>query len=145
MTQTPTRSDTATLFKSWSAVDQAAHGLLSPISSEAQYQDALAVIDALMVQIGNQPDHPLLSLLDLLSERVETFERHTYPSEPVPPHRILAFLMDQHGLSQKQLESATGIDQSNLSKMLKGTRALTVPQIKTLSNYFHISPEVFIT
>ena len=144
MTQTAPRPRTATLFKSWSAVDHAAHGLLSPIATEEHHAQALQVIDELMIEIGNAPGHPLLSLLRLLSEHVEAFESAAYPAESVPPHRVLSFLMEERGLSQKQLEAETGIDQSNLSKILKGARALNVAQIKVLSGYFHVSPEVFL-
>lgn len=144
MTQTAPHTPTATLFKSWNAVDHAAPGLLSPITTEKHHAQALQVIDELMIEIGNTPGHPLLSLLRLLSEHVEAYENVTYPAESVAPHQVLSFLMVEHGLSQKQLEAKTGIDQSNLSKILKGTRALNVAQIKTLSGYFHVSPEVFL-
>lgn len=135
---------TADLFKSWTAVEDAAHGLLAPIVSEEQNEQVLEVIDALMIEIANERAHPLLNLLNLLAERVEAFESVTYPMEPSPPHRMLAFMMDQHDLTQKDLEAAVGIDQGNLSRMLKGTRAFTVAQVKRLSEYFHVSPEVFI-
>ena len=133
-----------TLFRLWADVDSVAHDLLSPITSEAQNEQALAAIDELMLEVGEDREHPLLSLLNLLADRVEAFESVAYPVPPAPPHRVLAFLMEQRGLTQKELEAATGIDQSNLSKLLRGSRNFTAGQVKRLSDYFHVNPSVFL-
>jgi HTH-type transcriptional regulator / antitoxin HigA len=137
-------TDSRTLFRLWSDVDREAHDLLSPITSEAQHGQALATIDELMQEVGDDQAHPLLSLLDLLADRVEAFESVAYPVPPAPPHRVLAFLMEQHSLTQKDLGAATGIDQSNLSKLLRGDRAFTAGQITVLSGHFRINPGVFL-
>ena len=137
-------TDSSTLFRLWADVDSVAHDLLSPITSEAQNERALAAIDELMQEVGENQKHPLLSLLNLLADRVEAFESMAYPMPPAPPHRVLAFLIEQRGMTQKEAGAAIGIDQSNLSKLLKDERRLTVPQIKTLSRKFHVNPSVFL-
>lgn len=136
--------DNSALFRLWADVDSVAHDLLSPITSKAQNERALAAIDELMQEVGEDQKHPLLSLLNLLADRVEAFESMAYPMPPAPPHRVLAFLIEQRGMTQKEAGAAIGIDQSNLSKLLKGERHLTVPQIKTLSRKFHVNPSVFL-
>jgi len=137
-------TDTHTLFRLWADVDCVAHDLLSPITSEAQNEQALTTIDELMLEVGDDQNHPLLSLLNLLADRVEAFERAAYPLPPAPPQRVLAFLMEQRDLTQQALAAATGIDQSNLSKLLRGRRDFTANQVKKLSEYFHVNPSVFL-
>jgi HTH-type transcriptional regulator / antitoxin HigA len=55
---------------------------------------ALATINALLQQVGDDQTHPLLSLLALLADRVEAFGRVASPVPPAPPHRVLVFLME---------------------------------------------------
>jgi HTH-type transcriptional regulator/antitoxin HigA len=132
------------MLDAWTQVDRVAHDLLRPLTTEAQYAQALEVIDSLMERIGDSQDDPLLTLLELLVERVHAYEevRHALPD--APPNRLLEFLMDQNDLTQSAVAEATGINQSNLSKLIRGDREFNTQHIKALSEFFHVSPAVFI-
>jgi len=52
--------------------------------------------------------------------------------------------MRQHEYTQTRLSELTGIHQSNLSKILKGERSLTVDQIRTLSSFFKVSAAIIL-
>ena len=54
----------------------------------------------------------------------------------------MRFLMEQHGLKQKDLADVFGA-QSIVSEVLSGKRELNKQQIRRLSERFHVSPEVF--
>lgn len=136
-------ADTEHILETWTQLDGLAHELLSPLETEAQYQEALHFVDALMTRVGQDERHPLVSLLILVSERVEAYEDRHHPVPTSTPSRLLAFLMADRDLTQTQLARETGIDQSNLSKLLKGERDFNARQIKALSDYFQVNPAVF--
>jgi antitoxin component HigA of HigAB toxin-antitoxin module len=53
-------------------------------------------------------------------------------------------MMDQRGVTQKEVERATGIYQGNLSQIISGKRNLTTQQVKTLAEFFKVDASVFI-
>lgn len=52
--------------------------------------------------------------------------------------------MEDFGTTQTEPASATGSDQSNLSKPLGGKREFNTAHVKALGDYFHVNPAVFI-
>jgi HTH-type transcriptional regulator / antitoxin HigA len=132
------------VLEKWEQVDRVAHDYLVPIESEAQYQAALELLAVLWDKVGEDSHSPFGTLLGILSERINTYEVQKHPIPDALPHQVLAFLMDQQNLTQKDLEKATAIHQSNLSKILQGERKLTTDQIKTLAAHFGVNPNVFL-
>ena len=106
----------------------------------AESQTALETLEALWEAKFERPE--LGTLLALLSERIAAYEAQTMPT--VSGARALAFLMRQHGLTQSALAQATGIDQTNLSRILSGERDLTTGQIRTLARHFGVSGSLFL-
>src|SRR6266853_3405047 len=81
-------------------------------------------------------------LAKLLTLLIEDFEKRRYRLPHSRPLEVLRFLMDQHGLRQKDLVSVFGTP-SIVSEVLSGKRELNKEHIKRLSDQFHVSPEVF--
>ena len=81
-------------------------------------------------------------LAKLLTLLIEDFEQRRYQLPHSRPLDVLRFLMDQHGLRQKDLVSVFGTP-SIVSEVLSGKRELNKEHIKRLSDQFHVSPEVF--
>lgn len=79
---------------------------------------------------------------ELLTLLIEHFEEKRYPLPIAKPTSILRFLLDQHGLKQKDLVDIFGTA-SIVSEVLNGKRELNKDHIKRLSFRFHVSPEVF--
>jgi HTH-type transcriptional regulator / antitoxin HigA len=50
--------------------------------------------------------------------------------------------MAEHGLKQKALVSVFGA-RSTVSQIMSSKRELTMGQISRLSQFFHVSPEIF--
>ena len=81
-------------------------------------------------------------MADLLSLLIEDFEEKHYALPRTSPTEALTFLMDQHGLKQKDLTDVFGTP-SIVSEVLNGKRDMNKDHIARLSKRFHVSPEVF--
>jgi HTH-type transcriptional regulator/antitoxin HigA len=81
-------------------------------------------------------------LAELLTLLIEDFEERQYQLPQTTPLDVLNFLMDQHGLRQKDLVDVFGTP-SIVSEVLSGKRELNKEHIKRLSERFHVSPELF--
>ena len=81
-------------------------------------------------------------LADLLTLLIEDFEAKRYQLPRATPRQALSFLMEEHGLKQKDLIEIFG-SRSTVSEVISGKRELTKAQISRLSQRFHVSPEVF--
>jgi HTH-type transcriptional regulator / antitoxin HigA len=81
-------------------------------------------------------------LAELLTLLIEDFEERHYRLPRSKPLDVLHFLMDQHGLKQKDLVDVFGTA-SVVSEILNGKRALNKGQIARLSERFEVSPELF--
>lgn len=128
------------LQHAWQQLNQAAH--ITPIRDEAHYEKMVQLADTLVEAIGNAKKHPLLDLLDLISELIRTYDAEHYVVPDASPRVVLRFLMEQHGLSQSDLPEIG--NQSVISMLLSGSRQLNVRQIKALSTRFHVPPGVFL-
>lgn len=81
-------------------------------------------------------------LAELLTLLIEDFEEKRYNLPQAKPLEVLDFLMDQHGLRQKDLVDVFGTP-SVVSEVLSGKRELNKTRIRRLSERFHVSPAVF--
>ena len=81
-------------------------------------------------------------LADLLTLLIENYEEQHYQLPRSSPLQMLQFLMDQHGLKQKDLVDVFGTP-SVASEVLNSKRELSKEHIRRLSVRFHVSPELF--
>jgi HTH-type transcriptional regulator/antitoxin HigA len=91
-------------------------------------------------------DHPNTAqaqAIELLSLLIERYESQRYPIPVADPVTVLRFLMDQNGLSQRDIVQDIG-SESLVSMIMNGQRNLTVDHIRNLSARFHVSASVFI-
>lgn len=78
-------------------------------------------------------------LAELLTLIIEDFEGRQHPLPHASPIEALAFLIDQHGLAIEDLSDIVRSPEDILS----GQRKLTSDEIRSLSERFHVSPELF--
>jgi HTH-type transcriptional regulator/antitoxin HigA len=81
-------------------------------------------------------------LAELLTLLIEDFEEKRYRLPRAQPLDVLRFLIEQHGLKQKDLKDVFGTP-SIVSEVLSGKRELNKDHIERLSERFHVSPELF--
>lgn len=115
--------------------------LPSVIHSEAQNEEYLEQVAVLLKreETLTNAEKEFVRLLTLL---IEDFEEKNYALPKAGPLEVIAFLMDQHGLKQKDLTTVFGT-KSITSEVLSGKRELNKEQIRRLSERFRVSPELF--
>lgn len=117
------------------------------IHDETDYERALALVEAIMDATRGSADredaaHPLSALLDFLVPAIRDYEAAYHAVPDAAPHEVLRFLMEQHGLTQSQLPEVG--NQSVVSQVLAGKRALNARQIARLCARFGVGADAFL-
>ena len=132
--------DIKALQKTWAAFDRIAH--LRPIRTEEEYDRTVSLMNCLLDMVGEQEDHALSGLLDLVSELVADYDTNHFAIEASEPNEVLRYLIELRGLKQGDL--AEIVPQSNLSAILSGKRKISATLAGKLAKSFNISPAVFV-
>lgn len=132
--------DMRAIQASWQAFDAMAH--LRPIHDEKSYDRMVALMNSLLDVAGDDEDHPLSGLLDLVGDMVSKYEQEHYAIAQTSPKDALRFLMESRGLKQEDLSSI--VPQSNLSAILAGKRKISATLAGKLGKFFGVSPAVFV-
>ena len=140
MRATHTQFDIRGIQTAWQAFDEMAH--LRPIQNEKGYDRMVALMNSLLEATGDDEDHPLEGLLNLVADMVSRYEQEHYAVEAATPKDTLRFLMDARGLRQEDLSAI--VPQSNLSAILAGKRKISATLAGKLGKFFGISPAVFV-
>lgn len=129
------------VLKPWASVNESL-GLGTPIRDEKHYKALLAFVDECFEQFGGDEHHPMFALVDLVAERIRDYEYRVHPwPDTSTPASMLKFLMDQHGLKQRDLREIG--TQGVVSEILSGKRPLNLRQAKALAARFAVSIDVF--
>ena len=121
---------------------------LTPIGKKQHYDVALRVLTTISEAIASTGYTPserdLNTYAETLGLLIENYEKARFPSigRGVAGAEMLAFLMEQHSLSQAELSHELG-GQPNVSAILSGKRKLNARQIGVLAKRFGVSPAVF--
>ncbi|MBX3329176.1 MAG: helix-turn-helix domain-containing protein [Nitrospira sp.] len=115
---------------------------LGPLRTEAEYHRAVAMLDKIIDEIGEQETHPLADLVETLALAISAYEEVHVPIPVSSGLEILRALMEDHGLSQSDLPEVGS--QGVVSEVLSGKRDLNVRQIARLAARFGVSPAVFL-
>lgn len=111
------------------------------VKTERDYQKAVALLDRLLDEIGENQHHPLFGFLEVLGTLVESYESDHVQMKGATGTDVLRFLMEEHGLTQSDLPEVGS--QGVVSEILHGGRELNTRQIKALSERFGVSPAAF--
>jgi HTH-type transcriptional regulator / antitoxin HigA len=112
------------------------------IESEEENELFLAEVEKLMA-LGEDLTAEQLQLMNLLVSLIEQFEDQHYQLRPASPLEVLNELMLQRGLKQKDLVHLFG-SQGIASEVLNGKRFISKSQAKSLGDFFHTSPVLFL-
>ena len=111
--------------------------------NEQAYETLVGHLDALLDRVGDDAQHPLAGLVDLLSDQIIAYEAEHYPAPVISGVAALRVLMDEHGLTQSDFQHEIG-SQGVVSEILGGRRKLNLNHIKKLAKRFQLSPATFI-
>jgi HTH-type transcriptional regulator/antitoxin HigA len=117
---------------------------IHPIRSEADHRAALAEVDRLWAA---EPGTPEGDCVDVLTTLIEAYEAKNHPiNHPIPPPDPIAaivFMMEQKGLTRRELEPAIG-SRGRVSEVLTRKRPLTLPMVRALSLLLDIPLETLV-
>ncbi len=113
------------------------------IKTEADYDEALAVIDELLKISEENLTEDQTDELELISTLVEKYENEHYPVSLPDPIEAVKFRMEQDGLTQKDLQKYIG-SASKVSEVLNRKRPLSLSMIRALHDGLEISLEVLL-
>lgn len=112
------------------------------IRNESGYSRAVAALNELLDEVGNDEHHPLYDLLDTLGTLIGAYEAEHLELPAVQGREVLAYLMEEHGLRQSDLPEVGS--QGVVSEVLSGKRELNMRQIRALAARFGVSAAVFV-
>ncbi len=115
------------------------------IETEEENERAVKVLNRLMSKGEGNLAPEETSLFRLLVRLIEDFEEKTYPAvgNSSAPRDVLALLMEQQGLIQKDLVDICS-SSGTISQVLNGAREISKAQDTALASKFKVSPELFI-
>lgn len=106
------------------------------------YQNAVEVVDWLAGHPLN-PDQE--DFLDLVSDLVSEYESQQNEDDgPASPSELLNFLVEEDGMTTRELATLLSIDHSTASRILKGQRSITPEHAKKLGGRFAIRASRFL-
>lgn len=113
---------------------------LKPIRNDEDHAEALAAIEGLWQVEPGTPEHDRLEVLAML---VEDYESRRWPIEPADPVDLIQYVMEQRGLTRRDLEAALG-SRARVSEILNRRRPLTMKMAWRLHRTFGIPADVLI-
>ncbi len=114
---------------------------LASIRDDAHLDEAIAMMNRLTTGRALSPGEDMY--LQALADLIETYENVHVPIPSLSGVELLRFLMDEHGLRQKDLAPLFGTA-SIASDVLSGKRPLAFSHIKRLSRRFGLPVDAFI-
>ena len=109
--------------------------------NEKDYESLVSHLDTLLDMVGDNDRHPLVGLVDIISDHISAYEAEHHPP-PVAMTGVAAlrFLMDEHGLTQSDFENEIG-SQGVVSEILNGRCKLNLKHIKNWRNASSSAPK----
>jgi HTH-type transcriptional regulator/antitoxin HigA len=83
------------------------------------------------------------ALVEVLIALIHRFEQEHYKPERSKPHEVVAYLLEEHDLRQRDLLDIFPT-RSRVSEVLSGKRAITKEQAVLLAKRFGVEPSLFI-
>jgi HTH-type transcriptional regulator/antitoxin HigA len=113
---------------------------IKPIHNEADYELALQEIDRCLDAAAGSPERDRLEVLTVL---VDDYEAKHHPISPPEPIAAIEFVLEQRGLSRKDLEGVIG-SSGRISEVMNNQRSLTLAMIRKLVEKFDLPADVLI-
>ena len=114
---------------------------LLAIRNGREYDAAVARLNDLVDEVGDNPRDPRYRFIETLSVLIEAYDEEHHKVPNASGVELIKFLMEQHGLSQGDLPEVGS--QGVVSEILRGKRELNVRQIESLSRRFHLPAGAF--
>ncbi|HZL25700.1 MAG TPA: helix-turn-helix domain-containing protein [Acidobacteriaceae bacterium] len=114
--------------------------VVRPIRTEHDHDDAVARIEVLM---GAKPGSAEGEELDVLLTLVDAYETKHFPMDAPDPVTAIEFMMEQQGLTRKDLEPMIG-SRARVSEVMTGKRPLTLAMVRRVRSGLGISADLLV-
>lgn len=113
------------------------------LQNEGEYDTAVAEITRLLDQ-EPKPGTPNDRKLQFLTVLVEAYDREHHPlGETGTPQSAVAFMLEQRGMTRKDLEPLLG-SKSRVSEFFSRKRSLSINQIKALRTALNLPADLLV-
>lgn len=112
-----------------------------PIRNDTEHAEALREVEALMNAEAGTPEG---DRLDLLATLIEAYEAQRWPIDNPDPIAAIEFMMEQKGLTRRDLVPCTGGGTGRLAEILNRQRPLTLPMIRSLSKLLDLPADLLV-
>jgi HTH-type transcriptional regulator / antitoxin HigA len=113
---------------------------IRPIRTKADYRAALKEVERLW---DAAPGTSAGDRIDVLVTLIEAYEAKHHPIPAPAPIAAIEFMMEQKGLTRRDLEPAIG-SRGRVSEVLTRKRPLTLPMVRALSALLEIPTDVLV-
>ena len=113
---------------------------IRPIRNDADYELALQEIDRCLDAASGSPERDKLEVLTVLVDDYEAKHHSIGPPEPIA---AIEFVLEQRGLSRKDLEGVIG-SSGRISEVMNKQRSLTLAMVRKLVETFDLPADVLI-
>jgi HTH-type transcriptional regulator / antitoxin HigA len=113
---------------------------IRPVRNDVDHAAALAAIERLWQAEPGTPEHDRLEVLAML---VDDYESRRWPTPPTDAVDLIRYVMEQRGLTRKDLEPALG-SRARVSEVLNRRRPLTMKMAWRLHEAFGIPADALI-
>lgn len=110
---------------------------IKPIRSDEDLRAAFQRLEAIFQAEAGTPEADEMEVLVTL---IEVYENKHYPIQAATPIEAIKFVMDQQGLTRRDLEQYIG-PSGRVSEVLNGDRPLSIRMIKRLHDGLRIPYE----
>ena len=111
------------------------------IETDEEFDRLAEVMESLDRKPDATPEEA--ALRDLLEKLIQDYDDSHYSLPDVPPHKMIAFLMEHRGLRQADLLPIFG-SRSVASDVLAGKREPSKAHIRKLAEFFRVSAALFL-
>jgi HTH-type transcriptional regulator/antitoxin HigA len=114
---------------------------LKLIQSDDELRNASDLLDQLLSR-ELTPDEQ--DYLDVLTELVHHYESAHIEMPKSTPAELVAFMAEQHGMTQTELAERLGVSEALVSAIINAKREISRSMLHKLADVFHVSPATFL-
>jgi len=112
------------------------------IHDQVELENATEVADWLAVRAKNDAQFDYLELLgDLRDEYEKPLGKGDKPADPL---EMLRYLVEENGITTRELGKILGVDHSVAARILTGERSITVEHARKLGTRFKVETQLFL-
>jgi HTH-type transcriptional regulator/antitoxin HigA len=117
--------------------------VVKAIATEAEHDRMVEAVERLMDKGERHLSREESALLETIAILIQAYNDRHHALAPVPPRKMLAYLMESGGRTAANLLPIFGT-RGRISEVLNGKRAISKEQAKQLAAYFHVSADLFL-